>query len=333
MNKRRLGQTDIEVSAVGFGCWAIGGPFWLDGLPDGWGDVNDEESIHAIETALEHGVHFFDTADVYGTGRSEEVIGRALKGRRHEAIIATKFGFTFDPQTQNVFSKVDVSPAYIRSACTASLRRLDTDYIDLYQVHAGGISNEEIDSTVDTLEQLQQEGLIRSYGFSTGDMDRAEAFAKRASGASTIQHPFNVLLGDSKALDVCEQYQLSSINNAPLAMGLLSGKFDHTSHLSSDDVRGSSHEWVHYFKDGKPKAEFLNALDAVREILTSGNRTLVQGALAWIWGKSDRTIPIPGLKKASQVEVAAKAMSFGPLSQEQLKEIDNILKQQRVIEA
>lgn len=324
LTRKINGKPEIGVSPVGFGCWAIGGPFLLEGLPDGWGEVDDTETIRAISAALEHAVNFFDTADVYGTGRSEAVIGKALKGRRHEAVIATKFGFTFDAASRNVFSRVDVSPNYIRSACEASLRRLGTDYIDLYQIHAGGISPGEISIAIETLEKLQEEGWIRSYGFSTSDLDRARVFAENSSGGS-IQHPFNVLLGDSEMVALCEQYQLSSINNAPLAMGLLSGKFNPDSRLSADDVRGSKHEWVHYFRDGKPRKELLDALDAVKEILTSEDRTLVQGALAWIWAKSDRTIPIPGLKTVNQVIESAEAMRFGPLTQRQTTEIDDII--------
>nr|WP_211246680.1 aldo/keto reductase [Cohnella pontilimi] len=323
MQKRRLGKSEIEVSPLGFGCWAIGGPFWLDGLPDGWGEVDDRESIRAIERALTLGIQFFDTADVYGTGHSEEVLGQALKGRRHEAVIATKFGFTYDTASRNVFTKVDVTPSYIRSACEASLKRLATDYIDLYQIHAGGVPFEQLDSVIDTLEQLERKGWIRAYGWSTDDTERAEAFAKRSSAAS-IQHPFNVLIGESDMVDLCEKYKLSSVNNSPLAMGLLSGKFNPATQLPADDVRGSRHEWVLYFQNGKPKAEYLAMLESLREILTSGQRSLVQGALAWIWGKSGCTIPIPGLKTVKQVEEAAKAMEFGPLTPAQLKEIDEI---------
>ncbi|WP_206529636.1 aldo/keto reductase [Brevibacillus sp. SYP-B805] len=325
MQKKRLGKSEIEVSPLGFGCWAIGGPFWLDGLPDGWGEVDDNESIRAIQRALELGINFFDTADVYGTGHSEEVIGRALKGRRHEAVIATKFGFTYDAASRNVYTKVDLSPDYIRTACEASLKRLATDYIDLYQIHPGDIPWEQLDSVIESLEELKQKGWIRAYGWSTSNTEGAEAFAKRSSAVS-IQHGLNVLIDDSAMIDLCERYQLSSINNAPLAMGLLSGKFNKATQISSDDVRGSSHKWVIYFKDGKPKAEYLDALDAVRDILTSENRSLVQGALAWIWGRSGMTIPIPGLKTVKQVEEAAKAMEFGPLAPEQMQEIDVILR-------
>lgn len=324
MEKKRLGQTDIEVSAVGFGCWPIGGQFQLDGLPDGYGEVDDDVSVRAIERALELGINFFDTADVYGTGHSEEVLGRALKGRRHEAVIATKFGFTYDETSRNVYTKINLSPNYIVAACERSLRRLGTDYIDLYQIHPGSIPDDRIDSVIHSLDQLKRKGWIRAYGWSTEDKAAAEKFARR-SLAAAFQHPLNVLI-DSPMVELCERHGVTSINNAPLAMGLLSGKFNRSSRIPGNDVRGSAHTWVHYFKDGRPLPKYLDALDAIREVLTSGGRSLVQGALAWIWGRSASTVPIPGIKNAAQAEEAAKAMEFGPLTPEQMAEIDGILR-------
>src|SRR5690606_23180011 len=109
-------------------------------------------------------------------------------------------------------------------------------------------------------------------------------------------------------------------------MGLLSGKFNRSSRLSADDVRGSVHAWVRYFRDGRPVPEYLGALDAIRDVLTSGGRTLVQGALSWIWGRGEHTVPIPGIKNPAQAEEAAGAMEFGPLTPEQMAEIDRILR-------
>lgn len=181
-----------------------------------------------------------------------------------------------------------------------------------------------MESVIDSLERLKKEGWIRSYGWSTGDKDRAAAFGERSSAAA-IQHPLNVLSDAPDMIDVCERYGLSSINNGPLAMGLLSGKFDRSSNLPKDDVRGSGHDWVIYFKNNKPDPYFLDKLDAIKEILRSGGRTLVQGALAWIWARSAATIPIPGLKTEAQLEEAAKAMEFGPLSDEEMAEIRRLL--------
>ena len=252
MNNKKLGSSNIEVSPLGFGCWAIGGPFTMDGVPDGWGEVDDAESIRAIERALDLGVQFFDTSDAYGTGHSEEVLGRALKGKRQQAVIATKFGYTYNSEERKLFTKYDVSKEYIRWACEQSMRRLGTDYIDLYQIHVGGLSWEEMEEAVAELDQLKMKGWIRSYGWSSEDLVKLKSFAELTAG-DAIQHPFNVLNQDaSEIVDLCEAHQLTSINNAPLAMGLLSGKFNASSVLPADDVRGSKHEWVRYFKDGRP---------------------------------------------------------------------------------
>ena len=173
---RVLGRSGIEVSDIGFGCWAIGGPVTLNGRPDGWGDVDDEESVAALRRGLELGVTFFDTADVYGAGHSEQVLGRALAGHRDEVVIATKFGYTFDPG-QRAITGQDTSPAYIRQACRASLRRLGTDRIDLYQLHVGDLPAARAQDVAGTLDGLAADGLIRGYGWSTDDPQRAAAFA------------------------------------------------------------------------------------------------------------------------------------------------------------
>jgi len=161
---RVLGRSGIEVSEAGFGCWAIGGPLSLNGRPDGWGDVDDEESVAALRRGLELGVTFFDTADVYGAGHSEQVLGRALAGHRDEVVIATKFGYTFDPG-QRAITGQDTSPAYIRQACRASLRRLGTDRIDLYQLHVGDLPAARAQDVAGTLDGLAADGLIRGYGY------------------------------------------------------------------------------------------------------------------------------------------------------------------------
>jgi aryl-alcohol dehydrogenase-like predicted oxidoreductase len=124
--KRMLGRSEIEASAMGLGCWAIGGPFLLDGKPDGWGMIDDAESLRAIQRAIDLGVTFFDTADVYGTGHSERILGQAIKGQRDKVIIATKFGYTYDEAQREITGK-NITPKYIRWACEASLRRLQTN--------------------------------------------------------------------------------------------------------------------------------------------------------------------------------------------------------------
>lgn len=322
--KRRLGRSGIEVSALGMGCWAIGGPFWSGETPLGWGEVDDEESTRAIHAALEVGVTLFDTANVYGAGHSERVVGKALGARRKQVVIATKFSNVFDENTRQVLRQ-DASPEGIRVACEDSLRRLGTDYIDLYQFHDNGFPADQAEPVRETLEALVREGKIRAYGWSTDFADRAEVFA-RGPKCSAIQLQLNVLDDNPAVIAICERYDLAALNRGPLAMGLLTDKYTATSKPASNDVRGEkSPEWMKYFKDGRPSPAWLAKRDAVREILTSKGRTLSQGALAWNWARSEKTLPIPGFRTVAQVKENAAAMQFGPLTKEQMKEIDRIL--------
>lgn len=321
---RKLGRSGIEVSALGMGCWAIGGPFWEKGTPLGWGEVDDDVSIRAIQRALELGVNFFDTANVYGAGHSERVLARALAGRRGEVVIATKFNAVFDEQTREVIGS-DSTPAGIRKACEESLRRLDTDYIDLYQFHDNGFPANKAEPVRETLEELVADGKIRAYGWSTDFADRAEVFAQGENCAS-IQLQLNVLDDNAEVIALCEKYNLTAINRGPLAMGLLTGKYSSNTNPSMDDVRGEkSPEWMRYFKDGKPSPEWLKKMESVREILASNGRTIAQGSLAWLWARSDQTLPIPGFRTVTQVEENCNALQFGPLAVDQMKEIDKIL--------
>ncbi len=324
MQKRKLGKSGIEVSPMGFGCWAIGGPFRLFGLPDGWGEIDDNESIRAIHTAIDLGVNFFDTADAYGIGHSEVVLGEAIKGMRDKVIIATKGGYVYDTEERNLTGE-NTSPQYIRKALEASLKRLGTDYIDLYQIHNGVVPEKDFLPLFHELDKLVAEGKIRTYGWSTWSAKNAKLFAEKTNGTA-IQSKGNLFTYDSALAEACESNQLANINNQPLAMGFLSGKFNKDTVFSPDDVRAAPHTWTEYFEDGKPKPAFLKKLEGVREILQSGGRTVAQGALAWLWAKSETNIPIPGFKSVKQAEDNAKAMEFGPLSSEQLRQIDDLLR-------
>ncbi|MFF3146472.1 aldo/keto reductase, partial [Streptomyces sp. NPDC057927] len=178
IGNRTLGRTGIEVSALGFGCWAIGGEWATpDGQPLGWGKVDDEESVRAVRRALDLGVTFFDTADAYGTGHSERVLARALGKRRADVVVATKWGNVID-EDRRLCTGSDDSPAYVRRALTASLRRLDTDHVDLYQLHLSDADPERAAQLRDICEELVREGLIRSYAWSTDDPARAAVFAR-----------------------------------------------------------------------------------------------------------------------------------------------------------
>ena len=319
---RVLGKSGIEVSAIGFGCWAIGGPFSRDGSPAGWGEVDDDESAAALRRALELGITFFDTADVYGTGHSEQVLGAALAGHRDEVVIATKFGNVFDP-ARRAITGADASPGHIHQACRDSLARLGTDRIDLYQLHLGDLPASQADDAMAALEDLVTAGLIRSYGWSTDDPERAAQFGK-GTHAVAVQHEMNVLADAPGMLAVCDTFDLASVNRGPLAMGLLTGKYGAADQVPGDDVRANA-PWMRDFSGGRPAPGWLARLDAVRDVLTSGGRTLAQGALGWLLARSPRTVPIPGIRTVAQAEQNAAALELGPLTQAQLAEIARLL--------
>lgn len=321
---RQLGRSGIQVSALGMGCWAIGGVWSWGKDAVGWGEIDDSETIRGIHKALDLGVNFFDTADVYGTGHSELMLGRALAGRRQDAVIATKFGNTFDDVTREG-TGANADPAYIRQACEASLKRLNTDTIDLYQFHLGGFPLDQAEPVRDTLEALVAEGKIRTYGWSTDDAEKARFFAQGPNCAA-VQVQMNVIEDRPDMIAVCDEFNIAAVNRGPLAMGLLTGKYTAQSSLPSNDVRGErSPEWMQYFIDGKPNPEWLKKLEAIRDVLTSGGRSLTQGALAWLWARTEHNLPIPGFKTVAQVEENAGAMHFGPLTADQMREIDTLL--------
>ena len=313
-----MGRSGLQVSPMGLGCWAIGGTwYWLDG-PGGWGDIDDNESIRAIHAALDLGINFFDTAANYGTGHSERILARALESKRDKAIIATKFGFNVNEAEKRVTFRDDDHLLHVREECDASLRRLNTDVIDLYQLHVWDYPVEKVPAMIDLLESLVSEGKIRYYGWSTDSVEGARLFAN-GKHCVAIQHDLNVILDAPEMLALCEELNLASINRSALARGALSGKYTRDTIFPQNDVRNDEWSKERFF------APTLNQLDAIREILTSNGRTLVQGALAWIWARSEKTIPIPGFKTVAQVQENAKAIELGALTAGQMKEIDSLL--------
>ncbi len=320
---RHWGRSGIETSALGIGCWAVGGE-WRDteGNALGWGRTDDDESIAAIRRAVDLGVTFFDTADVYGAGHSEQILGRAVAGRRSGLVIASKWGNTFDPVTRTMTGS-DPSPEYVRTALVASLRRLGTDHLDLYQLHLSDASIEEGERLRDACEALVGEGLIRGYAWSTDDADRAAVFAS-GSGCAAVQHECSVLHDAPAMLALCAERDIASINRSPLAMGLLGGRY-RTGRVGSGDIRANPPAWLRWFVDGVASPEWIARAEAVREVLTSGGRTPAQGALAWLWARSPHTVPIPGVRTVAQAEENAGAMNHGPLTADQLAEVDGLL--------
>ncbi len=326
--KRTLGRSGIEASAMGMGCWAIGGPWLFLGSQAGWSTVDDAESIRAIHAAIDAGVTLFDTAANYGCGHSERVLGQALAGRRGEVAVATKFGYDLDEvaKAANSYGPVeaesDVAP-HVRENLEDSLRRLGTDYVDVYHLHVWGLTVEKALPVRDELEKLVAEGKIRTYGWSTDRPDAVEAFSA-LPGCGVVQIQLNLMDDKPELLSIADRLNLAVLNRAPLGMGMLTGKITPERTFKEDDVRKHA-EWFEGIKDGRPNRAWLDALESIREILTSGGRTLAQGALGWIWARSDRTFPIPGFRTVAQVQENAGAMAFGPLTTAQMAEIDRIL--------
>ncbi len=320
VNWRVLGRSGIKVSPIGMGCWAIGGPWDLLGKPCGWGVVDDAESIRAIHAALDLGVNLFDTAANYGAGHSEEILGKALEGKRDRVVLATKFGFDVDEPGKSVarFRTNDDVINDIPVSCERSLKHLRTDCIDLYQLHIWDFPLEPAPAVCDALEKLVRQGKIRAYGVSTDSVELARVFAE-GEHCAAVQHDLNVVMDAPEMLALCEQQNLASVNRSPLARGALTGKYRKDTAFAADDVRSDQWSMDHFF------ASTVDKLEAVRGILTSGGRTLAQGALAWIWARSERTLPIPGFRTVAQVQDNVGALDCGPLTRQQMQEIDKIL--------
>ena len=326
MFTRKLGKSGIEVSALGLGCWAIGGPwditFGQDGPhPAGWGQIDDAESIRAIHAGLEMGINFLDTAANYGAGHSERILAKALAGRREQAVIATKFGYLVDEANKLVTADPNAVLKNLRQDCENSLRRLNTDTIDLYQLHVGDYPPQNAGAVRDALEELVAEGKIRWYGWSTDNAAGARVFAE-GEHCTAIQQAVNWATRQDyvPTLQVCEKFNLASINRGPLGRGVLTGKFKGGDvKFPADDGRSA---WN--LKEGTV-AEMIRTVEDLKEVLTSGGRTLAQGALGWLWARSAVTIPIPGFKSVKQVEDNAGALAFGPLADWQMGQIDELL--------
>ncbi len=325
MLTRRLGKSDIQVSAVGMGCWAIGGPWTWEQpgeqpFPAGWGKVNDRESMRAIQTALDLGIKFFDTAANYGAGHSEKILGKALGSQREQVIIATKFGHMVNEAEKVVYKDDSRILDNLRQDCENSLRRLGTDYIDIYQFHEASYDPDLTPEVMGVLEQLVVEGKIRHYGWSTDIVDRARIFAD-GEHCTAIQFALNINHDNPEMRALCAEFDLGGINKNPLNKGILTGKFNPDSTFPADDIR---HQLD--FNEGVP-AERLQQVDALREVLTSQGHNLAQAALAYILALDERMVPIPGFKNVQQVEENAHILQLGPLNNEQMEQIADILEQ------
>jgi aryl-alcohol dehydrogenase-like predicted oxidoreductase len=323
MLKRTLGKSTLEVSALGMGCWAIGGPWdWAqpgrEPFPVGWGNTDDDESVRAVHAALEMGVDFFDTAANYGAGHSEVLLGRALKGKREEVVIATKFGHIVNEEQKTVYSAPNQILRNVRTDVENSLRRLQTDYIDIYQLHEGKYDPALALELQSILEELVSAGKIRWYGWSTDIVDSARAFAS-GEHCTSIQFRLNAIYDNPGMRKVCADFNLAGINKDPLNKGFLTGKFNSSTTFPENDNRS---DWDF---SGPELQKRLKIVDELRDILTSNGRTMAQGALAYIWALDEHMVPIPGFKSVKQVTENAGALHYGPLTESQVKDVQTIV--------
>lgn len=320
-----FGKSDIEIGKIGLGCWAIGG-IWRDlNANAGWGDVNDNESVRAIQAGIDCGARYLDTANIYGCGHSERVVGKAIRGKRDQIVISSKFGILCDEQKKETTGQIEC-PEDIIHSIEGSLRRLGTDYVDIMLFHLGDFPVERVDMVAETLEKLVAQGKLRAYGWSTSDEERIRAFAKypHCGGFMFVE---NIMEDDKKMLSLCDELDVTGICRTPFCMGLLTGKYDKNTVFPKGDLRGKEEAppWMTYYVEGKPNEKMLNKLASVRDILSSDGRTLAQGCLAWIWARSSRYVPVPGFRTEKQVRENVRALEKGPLTSEQMEQIEKLL--------
>ena len=298
MHYRKLGRTGLTVSEIGFGGWAIGGPADAAGTPLGWGRTNDDESIAAIRRARELGVTFFDTADSYGFGRSESLLGLVLSRTRHDVVIATKVGVSRDRE-----GKVtkDFTQSHLLHAVDGSLKRLRTDYIDLYQLHNPTLDELRRDELHETMDRLQAAGKIRFWGVSISTPDEGIEVMEKGWGY-TLQVLYNVL-NQAPALTLFPRAQEKGygiIARVPLASGLLSGKFRVDTRFAEDDVRQN-------FLTPKRLEEVMPRVDEAKSIIGGTARHLAEGALRFVLAHEAISTTIPGMRNVRQVEMNVAA--------------------------
>lgn len=309
MQFRQLGEVGPMVSAIGLGCMPMSGSY---------GRSDDADSIATIHRALDLGINLLDTADIYGDGHNEQLVGRAIRGRREEVVLATKFGNVRDAQGR--LSRIDGRPEYVRSACEASLRRLGVETIDLYQQHRVD-PDTPIEETVGAMSELVREGKVRWIGLSEAlapDLRRAAA----THPISSLQSEYSLLERgvEEEVLGACEEQGIGFLPFAPLVRGLLAGSIDSRSELDESDLRRAGR-----FPRVGPGNIAANAplAGAVAEIAAARGATASQVALAWLLSRRPWIVPIPGTKRVSYLEENAQAPEVS-LSVEDERRLDQL---------
>jgi aryl-alcohol dehydrogenase-like predicted oxidoreductase len=315
MEFRRLGRSGIKVSPLGLGTARIAGLGWHDDLAPQDATLAKKEAVRQIQAAVDLGVTLFDTANNYGQGLSERILGEALRGRRDGVVVATKFGEDPIPEQEDPWS---LDADSVERACEASLRRLEVECLDLYLLHRRDYPLERASALMEVLEDLVRSGKIRYYGWSTDDVERARLFAG-GEHCIAVEHRLNVFNDNAAMLDLCLEQDLASLNRVPLLSGVLTGRWSAETKLEEGDPRA---QWFEH-------EEFLKVLACAQQIepyLTSDGRSYVQGALGWIWARSPLTIPLPGFRNMDQMQALVKARQFGPLPLDVMQAITECVK-------
>lgn len=309
MKYRDFGNTGIKVSEIGFGCWAIGG----NNHGNSYGPTTDKSSTDAINKALELGLNFFDTADVYGWGHSEELLGKALRGKRDRVVIATKVGADFYQGT----GFQTFTPDYIRFALEKSLTRLNTDYIDVYQLHNPPMKLISREETYATLRELKKEGKIRAFGVSVFTPIEGIT-AINVGQPDCVQITYNIFScrPEEQLLPRAYETGCAIIAREPLANGFLTGKYDTAPKFAAGDFRKNwPIEYVQARSDATRELSFLKK---------NGQQSMAQAALKYPLMAQAVSTVIVGLKDVDMVEENLAASDAGPLSAEEVKLIHDL---------
>jgi len=308
MKTKKLGSQGLNASAIGLGCM---------GMSEFYGARNDDESVKTLQHALEIGVNFWDTADVYGPFINEELVGKAMKGNRQKVTLATKFGIVRDPSNPQSRG-FNGSAAYAKSACEASLKRLQTDFIDLYYLHRVDASI-AIEETTGAMAELVKEGKIKGIGFS----EISSATLRRAHAVhpvTAVQSEYSLWTRDPEdsILDTCKELGIAFVAYSPLGRGFLTGQIKKESDFDASDYRRFSPRF-----QGENFQKNLDLVTALEKLAAKKSCTASQLALAWVMAQGDTIFPIPGTKRIKYLDenVGAVNVSF---TNDELKEIDDV---------
>ena len=315
MRTRRLGFTDLELTTVGLGTLAIGGPWDF-----GWGPQDDAASVATIHRALDLGINWMDTAPAYGLGHSEEIVGKAIRGRRDDVIVATKCGLVWDnPSTRSVESRLKA--ASVRKEAEASLRRLQVDVIDLYQIHWPN-PDVDLEEAWEEIARLVEEGKVRYAGVSNFSVEQIER-ARRIHPVASLQPPYSMVQRsvERDLLDYCLENEIGVVVYSPMQGGLLTGKFsrDLFSALPEDDWRRKNSQ----FQDPDFSAT-LALVDRLRPVAERAGRSLAELAIAWVLRRPAVTSAIVGARRPDQIEQTSNAGNW-QLTSAQVDTIEELL--------